>query len=142
LVSLRKRDAGAIVDSEAIKWVNDYTAPSDVLVCYRDPLYYLNTGRKAVISSPLIMFNTVPYQARKPYPDELRAMFLRLVDESNGRYLILGREDFKFESDQYRTIIDELIEQHPEKFMPVFNTEAGQSRIYRIENTTKVLTSR
>ena len=29
------------------------------------------------------------------------------------------------------------IEEQPEKFIPVFNTEGGQSKIYRIENITR-----
>jgi 4-amino-4-deoxy-L-arabinose transferase-like glycosyltransferase len=138
LAPFRKKHRGAaVVDAQAIEWVNANTSRSDVLVCYRDPMYYLYTGRKAVISSPLIIFNTVPYQARQPNSDELRAAFLRLVDESNGNYLILSREDFKFESDQYRPTIDELIEERPGKFIQVFNTEDGQSKIYRIENNTR-----
>lgn len=132
-----KKDRGTAVDMQAIDWVNENTSKSDVLVCYRDPTYYLYTGRKSVISSPLIMFNTVPYQTRKPNQNELRAAFLRLVDESKGNYLILSQEDFTFESDQYRTIIDETIEEQTGKFIPVFTTEAERSRIYRIENITR-----
>jgi hypothetical protein len=138
LRSLKKRDRGGeAVDTQAITWVNANTSRSDVLVCYRDPMFYLYTGRKAVISSPLILFNTVPYQARHPSSDELRAAFLRLVDESSGTYLILSQEDFEFESDQYRSTIDELIKEQPEKFIPAFNTEGGRSKIYRIENSTR-----
>jgi hypothetical protein len=137
VASSRKKDPGAAVDPQAIEWVKANTSQSDVLVAYRDPMYYLYTGRKSVISSPLIMFNTVPYQTRKPNPDELRKVFLRLLDESEGNYLVLGVEDFKFESDQYRTIIDELIVEQPERFIPVFNNKNGQSKIYRIENTAK-----
>jgi hypothetical protein len=137
LVSSRKKDVGAAVDTQAIEWVNTNTSSSDVLVCYRDPMYYLYTGRKAVISSPLIIFNTVPYQTRKPSSDDLRAAFLRLVDESNGNYLILSREDFKFESDDYRTTIDKVMQEQTERFIPVFNTEGETSKIYRIEHTTR-----
>jgi hypothetical protein len=137
VASLREKDTVASVDPQAIEWVKANTSESDVLVSYRDPMFYLYTGRKSVVSSPLILFNTVPYQAHKPSPDELREVFLRLIDESRGNYLVLGVEDFKFESDQYRTIIDELIVRQPERFIPVFNTENGQSKIYRIENTTR-----
>ena len=139
LISFRKKDEMARVDRQSIEWVNANTSDSDVLVCYRDPMYYLYTGRKSVISSPLILFNTVPYQARKPSSDELRGAFLRLIDESNGNYLILNHEDFKFESDDYRTTIDELIREQPEKFIPVFKTEGETSKIYRIEHTTRRL---
>jgi hypothetical protein len=137
LASLRKRDVRIVVDMRAIEWVNANTSRADVLVCYRDPMYYLYTDRKAVTSSPLILFNTGPYQDRKPSPDELRAAFVRLVNESNGTYLILGSEDFKFESDQYRPTIDKLIEECPEKFIPVFGSEGGESKIYRVESTTR-----
>lgn len=138
LASMRKRDARIVVDMQAIEWVNANTSRSDVLVCYRDPMYYFYTDRKAVISSPLILFNTGPYQERKPSPDELRAAFVRLVNESSGKYLILGSEDFRFESDQYRTIIDKLIQERPEMFIHVFGSEDGQSKIYLIKSAPRL----
>jgi len=124
------------VDPQAIEWVRENTSQSDILACYRDPLFYLFTGRKAVISSPLILFNTVPYQTRKPSQSEFGTAFLKLVQESNSNYVILSRDDFKFESDQYRICLEELISERRETFIRVFQSQDGRSEIYRIENKT------
>jgi hypothetical protein len=133
LTSLTSKDRFA-VDVQALDWVNENTMKSDVLVCYRDPMFYLYTGRKAVISSPLIWFNTVPYHTREPNSDEFREAFLKLLSDSAANFLILSREDFKFESGQYRLVIDTVINEQPLRFISVFDTPNGESKIYRIED--------
>ncbi|MEK6321639.1 MAG: hypothetical protein AABN33_08145 [Acidobacteriota bacterium] len=134
LASLKNSASRAAVDNQAISWINAHTDSSDTLICYRDPMYFLYTGHKAARSFPLK--EGVSWQEDEPSVEALAKLIFRMMDEANGRYVILTSSDFELEDqpDQHRKTFRKLIKRYPEKFVPVFESEDGQSEIYRIEN--------
>lgn len=134
LASLKNSATRAAADNQAISWINAHTDSSDTLICYRDPTYFLYTGHKAARSFPFK--EGVSWQEDEPSVEALSKLIFRMMDEANGRYLILTSSDFELEDqpDQHRKTFKKLIKQYPEKFVPVFESEDGQSEIYRIEN--------
>ena len=104
--------------AEAMEWIRANTDPSDVVICDRDPIYYLYTDRKSAHSLP--MSNIVDWRTNpKPIFD--------IVKESNGKYLVLTSSDFGF------TSFKELLEAHREEFVPSFTSANGLATIYRIQ---------
>jgi hypothetical protein len=125
----------AAADAEAIKWINDYANPSDVLICYHDPVYYLYTGRKAERSLP--MREWIYWQEDQKSLEVIEALIFQIVEQGNGRYLILTSTDYELEDQtgQYRKILDGIIERHADKFTAVFNSRDGHSRILRVNDS-------
>src|SRR6266496_157726 len=84
-----KRDAAMRTseDIEAIRWINANTDPSDVLVCARDPMYYLYTERKATMLSSLTEGGKMDLDAINA--DERSSEIMRIAYENGARYLIL-----------------------------------------------------
>ena len=114
-------------DGEAIEWINTHTNPEDVLVCYCDPLYFLHTGHKATRSMP--MRAGLTWEAH-------RMLIFDIINESNSRYLISTSNDFdnEYQPEQQRESFKSLIDQHPEKFVLVFESTDRRSTIYRINS--------
>jgi hypothetical protein len=54
-----------------------------------------------------------------------------VIDESNGKYLVLTRADFDYQTDQQLNGFKEIIGEHPEKFVLVFTSEDGRCTIYQ-----------
>jgi hypothetical protein len=106
-------------DEAAIHWIMTNTSPSDVLVCSRDPMYFLYTGRKAVRSLP--MTGGLPLTGKE-------GLLLDIVAESEGRYLVLTAGDLE------NAWLKEVTQRHPEEFIPVFNSSNGAATIYRIDS--------
>lgn len=132
--SLKKVAAPASEDVEAMEWIKTNTDPSDVLVCYRDPLYNLYTGRKATRSSLSRAGDLI--QSYESTPDERAKVILRIVTENNARYMIVTPTDFDLE---YRPILQReglqgVLELYPRIFVPAFKSTDGHSTVYRIEN--------
>src|SRR5262249_17216716 len=122
-------------DREAIQWVSEHTTISDVLICYRDPTYYLHTERKATRCSPL---RTGGITAAQPDDlDEQANTIFKIIEENKARYLILTSTDMELEdrADLYRRAYNELLEKHSEIFVPVFTSPSGAT-IYRIDGQT------
>ena len=111
-------------DAEAIEWIKANTSPSDVLVCARDPMYYLYTGRKATRSLPV----TVGI-----YWQDDNKRVLDIVDESNGKYLVLTPGDFYDQADLQYSNFKDIIQEHAEKFLLVFTSQNGRCTIYRTQ---------
>lgn len=130
--SLRKIARPALGDDQAIDWINANTEVSDVLVCYRDSMYYLYTQRKAARS-----FLGKASVSGKP-PDELikeqAKLVLRIINENKARYLVVTSADRKDLPDLHRQSLQALLQQYPQLLAPVFESTDGQSRIYRINN--------
>jgi 4-amino-4-deoxy-L-arabinose transferase-like glycosyltransferase len=120
-------------DMRSIEWIKEHTESSDVLVCYRDPLYYLHTGRKATRSSSLM---GVEAQSVENVLQARAKVLLRIINENNARYLIITSSDFQHEnkSDSYQESIKALVEQNPAMFVSVFQSEDERSNIYRIDD--------
>jgi hypothetical protein len=137
LSSLGSSSARAADDARAISWINEHTDSSDALVCYRDPKYFLYTGRKAVRSFP--MTEGFSWQEDPISMDKLAQAVFRIIDEAGARYLVVTATDFELEDrpEQHRKTFDKLIEQHPQSFASVFESTDGRSRIYRIETIAK-----
>jgi len=137
LASLEKSARRAAEDTENIKWIKANTESSDVLVCYRDPLYFLHTDRRAVRSFP--MRAGTSWDEEGAAPNDLATLIFELLDESNGRYMILTSTDLELEDqpDQHRKILGKVIERYPQKFTLVFQSTDGRSRIYRIERDSR-----
>lgn len=116
-------------NKEVLAWLRANTNPRDTLGCYRDPLYYLHSGRTAV------RFPT-PSAAGFPQADADRMM--RFVDENNVRAVICTPADFELESEPVirRDHFGRLLEERPDDFEPVFTTRSGASRVYRVHLRT------
>jgi hypothetical protein len=131
--SLTKIAKPGLQDAQAIEWINKNTGASDVLVCYRDSLYYLYTDRKAARS----FLGRAP--ASTEHPDavigEQAKLVLRIINENNGRYLIVTSADNDL-PDPHRKSLEALVERYPQMFVPVFESTDGQSTIYRIHSET------
>jgi len=113
-------------DAEAIEWIKANTDPSNVVVCARDTMYYLYTGRHA--TSSLAMTGTV-------YWEEKQKLIFDIVDQSNGKYLVLTPSDFEehYRPDLQTQSFKDMIEEHRERFVPVFTSKNGRSIIYRTD---------
>ena len=120
-------------DAEAIQWINQHTNSSDVLVCYRDPVYFLFTGRKC--SRFLPMEEWVDWRDDRTSMETVENLVFRTLARDNGRYLVATSTDFEAEDQtgQYRRILGNIIDSHPDRFTPVFSSSDGRSKIFRVE---------
>ena len=121
-------------DAEAIEWINQNTNSSDVLVCYHDPAYFLYTGRKASRSLP--MEEWVDWREDRTSVETVRDLVFRTLEQDKGRYLVVTSADFEAEDQtgRYGRVLGSIIDSHPDKFTPVFNSGDGRSRIFRVED--------
>jgi hypothetical protein len=131
--SLRKTARPAKEDAEVLRWIAENTNPSDVLISYRDLLYYLYTGRKGAQSVFFRYGGYIPTD--KQTLDERVQEILRIIDESNAGYLITNPSDFdsEFSPPLQRETLKNFIELHPEIFVPVFRSSDLSSVVYRVE---------
>lgn len=124
---------GIAAHSQNFEWINAHTSSSDVLVCYHDPFYYLYTGRKAIRSFPVSVFDTVMYQTRPPDLEQQTRIFDQMVKQNSGRYLILNSNDFGWESEVFRTNLESYTEEHRYELPVVFRSTDGRSAIFQIK---------
>jgi hypothetical protein len=134
LSSLKRVSSLASEHMQVIGWIKAHTNNSDILVCNRDTIYYLYTGRKATPSFQLSMLDGIPYQSRQPEGDEITRTFVRIIAESKGKYLISDLDDFADVSEVFQKTITEYVRNHPEKFARVFESVNKNSIIYRIDD--------
>ena len=135
LLSLSKIETRSSESAEAMNWIKSHTSPSDTLVCYRDAIYFLYTERKAVLSFPAIMLDTLPYRSRPLEPSEIRAEFFKIIDEYNAGYFIFDSDDFSDLSDLYQKTINEYIKENTQTLVPVFESKTKKTIIYRISRS-------
>jgi Dolichyl-phosphate-mannose-protein mannosyltransferase len=123
--SLRKQVKPTPDDSEAITWISANTDPTDVIICGRDPMYYLYTGRKATRSFP--MTGTVYWQDKQD-------LLFRIIDEAKANYLVVTASDFEeeYQSEHQMESLAVVIQANPSRLEPVFRSESGRASIYRI----------
>jgi hypothetical protein len=107
-------------DVQIADWLKSNTDPRDVLSCYRDPVYFLLTDR-AAIRLPL------------PGPAGSTGSFLQSVHGNSVKYLICTDTDYSLESRPAacRLRLREMLDGHPDDFVPVFSTQDGKGTIYR-----------
>jgi hypothetical protein len=134
--SIRKTAGPSSDDKEVIDWIKDNTRASDVLICYRDPLYYLYTGRKSARST---LSREGGLLDEKKSGEERSRAFFRIIDDNGGNYIVLTPSDFDLESEPeaQREGLKEFVEQHPERFVLAFRSSDGNSTIYRIEKNSR-----
>jgi len=119
-------------DAEAMEWIKSHTDPSDVVICYRDPLYYLYTGRKAARSS--LVRDGAFLQSTQPGAEETATTLFRIVNDNNARYWVSTRSDFalEYQPDVERQNYDAVLEGNRDVFEPMFESADQSTRIYRI----------
>jgi hypothetical protein len=115
-------------DTEAIRWIKEHTAPSDVLLGYRDPVYYLYTGRKAIRSFWIKERFSIQGQ-----DFGIEKVVFRIIRESNGQYLLATSSDFELESQplRVRKEFKDFLSRYPKIFVSVFNC-GTDCAIYRV----------
>jgi hypothetical protein len=136
VVSLQTSAARAADDTQAISWIKENSEPTDVLVCYRDPKFFLYTGRKAVRSFP--MTEGYSWEEDQASMDRLAKVVFRIIAEAGAQYVVVTATDFELEQgpEQHRQTFDKIIAQHPRNFDLVFQSADGRNRIYRTEVNT------
>jgi len=129
--SKKSWDTRSSEDLEAIDWINQHSESTDVIVCYRDPTYYLYTGLKATRSSTYNLAQVMPN--RDSDVGELERQALRIIRENHARYLVRTSTDFELEyrPDDYREAYRGLVEHNPDVFDLVFKSKSG-ALVYRI----------
>ena len=125
--SLKSNIAPPSNDLEAIGWINSHTNPSDVVLCYRDPMYFLYTGRKATRSFAMKAGGLWQHN---------QSLIFRIITDNNGGYLVSTSSDFEneYQPNLQRASLKALVEQYPQIFVPVFKSTDERSVIYRLEN--------
>jgi len=126
LGTLKAVASHAAEDERLIQWINENTNPSDILICYRDPKYYLYTGRRAISFS---------WPKQGSSWEGQQTLLRRIVSESGGHYLILTSTDFSHDYDEQlqRDSLRALVDENRNLFTPVFTAQTDGA-IYRIEN--------
>jgi hypothetical protein len=90
---------------ETIDWINTHTQPSDILVCNRDVIFYLYTGRKQRLSLNFPLLTGHPISPHEPEAADIAQTFDSILGESHGTYLITSSDDFADISDVYQKSI-------------------------------------
>ena len=123
-------------DQEAIHWLTANASPSDVVICYRDPTFYLYTGLKTIRSISARAGGLTQESAESP--EEQVRIIPQIINESNARYFVATATDYEQEdqAELKREALKVMIEENPDKFVPVFESMDGRARIYRIEHAS------
>jgi len=121
-------------DQEAIHWLSANASASDVVICYRDPTYYLYTGLKTIRSISAREGGLTEDSAGSP--DEQVRIIFRIIKESSARYFVSTATDYEQEdqAELKRDALRALIEQNPDQFVSVFESASDGSRIYQVKN--------
>ena len=133
LASASRLSGKAAEDEQIAGWIKSNTEPSDVLICYRDPVLNLYTGRKSTRSLPTTIIDGALFQSRQPTVAEELDLMRSIIRENRGRYLVVAQDDQDHLPRIYRDYFAELTQQDPRMFVPVFESSSGRSVIYRIE---------
>jgi 4-amino-4-deoxy-L-arabinose transferase-like glycosyltransferase len=121
----------SIQDAEAISWIRENSRSDDVLVCDRDPVYYLYTGRKATRA---FKEDYLIEQEQAPVEEKVR-IIRRIIAESGCRYLILNWMEEGNPVGSYQRAYKSLLEESPHGFTKVFEGRAWRTVIYRVRET-------
>jgi 4-amino-4-deoxy-L-arabinose transferase-like glycosyltransferase len=113
----------ALESDEAYGWIRENTKPTDILLCYPDPLYFLHTQRKAISLKPLSAATKMEDYA------------LSAVQHYDISYLIQSQPNLSYETrDAYQSITkasESILERFPDVFRPVFQSSRGSVVIFR-----------
>ena len=117
---------------ETFAWIRVNTRVGDVLATAYDPMYYLYTGRRAIIPAfhkPETYF--YPYRAATPdvgSVEEIKREFRRL----NVRYLVTNPLDEYREGKAIETAIAALLVSYPRPPHLAFTSSDGRHKVYQI----------
>ena len=117
-------------DKELAGWIRLHSNKSDIIACYRDPIYYLYSDRRAIrLPAPL---QTESFERTA---DQL----FRFVDETKIKYLVQTSSDYELEAnaDQKRGLLEALLKFYPRWFIPVFSAQSGTGMIYEIQKSLR-----
>lgn len=107
----------ASLDDRLADWIRRNTQPSDIVLGYPDPRYYLNTGRKSITVAMSI-------KGEQSDPHSL----VRQIRETGCKYIIYHYERV----DAMDRALKSLLRANPEEFLLTFSCEGGA--IYRVGN--------
>ena len=118
-------EAEAQQKRELTEWLKANSRDGDILVCYQDPVYFLNAGIKAI--------RLLPPRQNEPfmsYADRLQ----RLIKENKATLLLQTANDFSLQSDiaHKRTTLAETLNNRPAYFAPVYFTRDREGAVFRI----------
>src|SRR4029453_13149958 len=68
--SIERLAGRAQEEDQLARWIVSNTDVSDTLVCYRDPVYFLRTGRQSARSVPTALIDGALFQSRQPTVEE------------------------------------------------------------------------
>jgi len=122
-------------DRQTFDWIRTNTDPGSVLVCFSDLKYFLYTGRNTVRSIPVNLLDVTVYQSKQPDIDGLAKIFLNIVNENHGNYLVLTQSDFQEQAPAYGESVEACLTTYSDQFIPVFHSDGGQNQIYLIKNS-------
>ena len=112
-------------------WIRRNTAPDDVIACVLDPNCYLHTGRKAV---SIAIAEVAPFYGPEGQFVIRPRSILRMIDESDARYLMLEPfpgakplEDLAFDA------VEQLRKDYPGLLTEVWDDSDVRAKIYRID---------
>ena len=132
-VSLIDRQAGE--EEQIVRWMVSNTEVSDTIISFRDPVYFLRTGRKAARSVPTALIDGALFQSRQPTVEEELPAMRSIIKENHGRYLVVSLDYLDRLPSSFRDSFNEMISRDPASFIPVFESDSGRSTIYRIESS-------
>jgi hypothetical protein len=117
---------------ETFNWIRNNTLKEDLLATAYDPMYYLYTGRKAIMPmfhKPETYF--YPYEAAKPDVgslEEIKNELRRL----NVHYLVTNPLDQYREQEAVEMLLARLLASYPTTPRLVFASRDGKHNIYEI----------
>jgi hypothetical protein len=120
---------------ETFSWIRSHTLKEDLLATAYDPMYYLYTGRKAImpmLHKPETYF--YPYNAAKPdvgSVEEIKSEFRRL----NVRYVVTNPLDQYRERKAVETVLPSVLASYSATPRLVFTSRDGKHKIYEIPPT-------
>lgn len=117
---------------ETFEWIRNNTRKGDLLATAYDPMYYLYTGRRAIIPAfhkPETYF--YPYQAARPNVgsvEEIKGEFWRL----KVRYVVTNPLDQYGEGKAVETVLAGLLASYPTMPHLAFTSRDGKHKVYEI----------
>ena len=128
----RHMAAGALQDAEAMEWIQGHSDTSDVLLCDRDPKYYLYTNRKATRTEPMRGDDLLGHR-------DVSDQVVRIIEDSRATYLILRGAGYAsagaLQLESFEKAYEDIIQKNSKGFIPVYAASDGSFRIYQIDRS-------
>ncbi|MBS2003650.1 MAG: hypothetical protein JST44_19190 [Cyanobacteria bacterium SZAS LIN-5] len=114
---------------DTVAWVKENTPPDSVFVCNNDPVFYLYTGRHAIMPSRMELWRFV--EDRYVDTDSLR----KAIDFSHADYVVNepAYRSSGFSYIQLGRVISDLQRLRPGSFPCVFESKEKLVRVFKVE---------